>query len=49
MEGWGDKRRNKEEMKKQFLGKEKNGTMGGCMKEREKSSEVNLKSCQRRQ
>lgn len=39
MEGWEkNKRRNKEEMKKQFLGKEKNGTMGGCVKEREKSS-----------
>lgn len=50
MEGWrGDKRRNKEEMKKQFFGKEKNGTMGGCVKRREKSSEVISKSCQRRQ
>lgn len=36
-------------MKKQFLGKEKNRTMGGCVKGREKSSEVISKSCQRRQ
>lgn len=36
-------------MKKQFLGKEKNGTIGGRVKERHKSSEVIFKSRQRRQ
>lgn len=36
-------------MKKQFLGREKNGTIGGCVKEREKSSEDISRSCQRRQ
>lgn len=32
--GVGEKKRgNREDMKKQFLGREKNGILGGCMKE----------------
>lgn len=44
-----NERRNKEGMKRQFFGRERNMTVGGCVKERDKSSEVISKSCQRRQ
>lgn len=44
-----NKRRNMEEMKKLFLGREKKSIMRKCVTEKQKFSEVISKPCQRRQ